>query len=153
MNITVPAFHTCKHRHPVDRRGLVVLGGWISDVVGADHKRNVGLRKFGIDVLKLEHLIIGHVGFRQQHVHVAWHAAGDRVDRVLHLDAFLLQHVGHFAQRVLGLRHRHAVARHDDHLGRVLHDEGRIIGRTELCRFLLATGTGGGRLATKNRRG
>ena len=32
------------------------------------------------------------------------------------LDAFLLQRVGHLAQRVLRLRHRHAVARHDDDL-------------------------------------
>jgi hypothetical protein len=36
----------------------------------------------------------------------------------LHLDAFLLQQVGHLAQRVLRLRHRHAVAGHDDDLRR-----------------------------------
>jgi hypothetical protein len=50
----------------------------------------------------------------KQHVHVAGHAARDRMDRVFHLDALLLEHVGHLAQRMLRLRHRHAVARHDD---------------------------------------
>jgi hypothetical protein len=41
---------------------------------------------------------------------VAGHAAGDRMNGVFHLDAFFLQVVGHFAQRMLRLRHRHAVA-------------------------------------------
>jgi hypothetical protein len=62
---------------------------------------------------------------------------GDRVDRVAHADPLLLQQVGHLAQRVLGLRHRHAVARHDDHRGRVLHDERRILGAALLDRLLL----------------
>ena len=74
--------------------------------------------EFGVDVLELEHFVIGHVGFGEQHVHVARHAAGHRMDRVFDLDAFLLQMVGHLAQRVLRLRHRHAVARHDDDLSR-----------------------------------
>ena len=59
---------------------------------------------------------------------MARHAAGDRVDGVFDLDALLLQLVGHLAQRVLGLGDGHAVARHDDHLGRILHDEGGIVG-------------------------
>src|SRR5258705_2444778 len=108
------------------------------------------ISEFGVDVLKLEHLVIGHVGFGQQHVHVAGHATRDRVDRVLHLDAFLLQQIAHFAQRVLGLRHRHAVAGHDDDLGGVLHDEGGVVGRAELGRLLLAAGaTGRGGLAAE----
>ena len=39
---------------------------------------------------------------------------GDRVDRVVHLDAALLELVGQLADRVLRLRDRHAVAGHDD---------------------------------------
>jgi len=40
-----------------------------------------------------------------------WPAFGRRpMDRVADGDAFLLQIVGHLAQRVLRLRHRHAVA-------------------------------------------
>ena len=47
---------------------------------------------------------------------MARHAARDRVDGIFDSTPCCLQHVGHFAQRVLGLRHRHAVARHDDDL-------------------------------------
>ena len=43
------------------------------------------------------------------------------MDGVFDLDARTLELVGHFAQGVLGLRHCHAVARHDDHFARVLH--------------------------------
>ena len=75
---------------------------------------------------------------------MARHPARDRVDGVFHLDALLLQLVGHFTKRVLGLGHRHAVARHDDDLGGVLHDEGRILGRAlfDRARLLGAAGTG-----------
>ena len=61
------------------------------------------------------------------------------------LDALLLELVGHLAQRVLRLRHRHAVARHDDDLLRVLHDEGGVLGRAELDRPLLAAAAAGRR--------
>ena len=54
------------------------------------------------------------------------------------LDAGLLELVAHLAQRVLGLRHGHAVARHDDDLGGVLHHVGGVLGRAELDRLLLA---------------
>jgi hypothetical protein len=83
----------------------------VGDVVGADDEGDVGLRELAVDVLQLEHFVIRHVGFGQQHVHVARHAARDRVDRVFDADAFLLELVAHLAQRVLRLRHRHAVAR------------------------------------------
>jgi hypothetical protein len=80
-----------QHRHAVDRRFRIVLGRRVGDVVGADHEGDVGLGEFRIDVLEFEHLVIGHVGFGEQHVHVAGHAAGDRVNRVFDLDAFLLE--------------------------------------------------------------
>ena len=114
------------------------FGRRIGDVVGADDEGDVGLGEFRVDVFQLEHFVVGHVGFGQQHVHVARHAAGDGVNGVFDLDAFLLEMVGHLAQRVLGLRHRHAVARHDDDLLRVLHDVGGVFGRAELDRTLLA---------------
>ncbi len=53
------------------------------------------------------------------------------MDGELHLDALFFQHVGHFAQRVLGLRNGHAVTRNDDHLFRLFQHEGGI-GRTAL---------------------
>ena len=33
--------------------------------------------------------VVGDLGFGEQHVHVARHAAGDRMDRELHVDAAL----------------------------------------------------------------
>ena len=65
---------------------------------------------------------------------MARHAAGDRVDRVADLDPVLLQDVGHLAQRVLRLRHRHAVARHDDDRAGILHDEGGVLGAARFDR-------------------
>ena len=59
---------------------------------------------------------VRHVGLGQQDVHVAGHPSGDRMDRVLHLDAALLELIGEFAHAVLRLRDRHAVAGHDDDL-------------------------------------
>jgi hypothetical protein len=43
-----------------------------------------------------------------KHVHVTGHASGNRMDRVLHLDAALLEQILEFANRVLCLRHRRA---------------------------------------------
>ena len=60
-------------------------------------------------------LLVGHLGLGEQHVHVAGHPAGDRVDRVVDLDAALAEHVDELAQRVLRLGDRQAVAGHDDH--------------------------------------
>ena len=45
------------------------------------------------------------------------------MDRVEHLDVALLQGLRHLAHRVLRLRDRHAVARHDDDLARVVHED------------------------------
>ena len=106
----------------------------IGHVIGADHIGDIGLGELGVDVFQLEHFVIGHIGFGQQHVHVAGHAARHRMDGVGDLDAFLLQLVGHFAHGMLGLGHRHAVARHDDDGGGVLHDEGGVVGRALLDR-------------------
>ena len=68
------------------------------------------LAEFRVDIFQLEHFVIGDIGFSQQHVHVPRHAARDRMDRVFDVDAFLLQQITHFAQRVLGLGHGHAMA-------------------------------------------
>ena len=106
-------------RHPVDRAARVVARGRIGDVVRADDERDVGARELRVDVVHVEERRIRDVGFGEQHVHVARHAAGDGVDRVLDLDALLLELVGEFADAVLRLRDGHAVAGHDDHLVRV----------------------------------
>ena len=59
---------------------------------------------------------IGHVGLGEEHVHVPRHPAGDRVDRVLHVDAALLEQLGQLAHGVLRLGDGEAVARDDDHV-------------------------------------
>ncbi len=73
-----------EHRHAVDRRFRIFLGGGVGHVIGADDEGDVGLGEFGIDVLEFEHLVVRHVGFRQQHVHVAGHAARHRMNGVFH---------------------------------------------------------------------
>ena len=65
----------------------LVQRGRVHDVVGAQDDRDVGLAELAVDVVHLEHLVVGHLGLGQQHVHVARHAAGHRMDRVLHGDA------------------------------------------------------------------
>ena len=99
--------------------------------------RDVGLAELAVDVFHLEHLVVRHLGLGQQHVHVARHAAGDRVDRVLHGDALLGQLGGELLHRMLGARHRQAVAGHDDHGLGVAQHEGRVVGAAALDRALL----------------
>ncbi len=113
---------------------LSVLAAGIGDVVGADDEGDVGLGELAVDVLQLEHLVVGDVGLGEQDVHVARHSARDRVDRELHADALLLEQVGHFAKGVLRLADRHAVAGNDDDLVGLAHQEGRVLGRAALVR-------------------
>jgi hypothetical protein len=82
----------------------------IGHVIGADHIGDVGGGEVAIDLVELEDLLIGHVRFGQQHVHMARHAPGDRMDRIADPDPVPLQQVGHLFERVLRLRHGHAVA-------------------------------------------
>jgi hypothetical protein len=58
----------------------------------------------------ISELRVGHVGLGQQHVHVARHAAGHRVDGVRDLDAASLEQVRQLADAVLRLGDRQAVA-------------------------------------------
>ena len=60
-------------------------------------------------------LVVGDVGFGQQHVHMAGHAAGHGMDRELDFDAALGRACREFADLVLRLRDGHAVSGNDDH--------------------------------------
>ena len=73
----------------------------------------------------------GHVGLGEQHVHVAGHPPGDRVDRELDLDALGLERPLELADRVLGLRDRHPVAGRDHHLARVGELDRDVLGVVE----------------------
>ena len=70
----------------------------------------------------------GHVGLGEQDVHVPRHAAGHRVNRVLHGDALALEHVRELAHGVLCLGDREPVAGHDHHLPRVGQHDGEVVG-------------------------
>ena len=57
-----------------------------------------------------------------------WHPPGDGVDRVLDVDAALLEEVRELAHVVLRLRDRHPVARDDDDLARERELHGDVVG-------------------------
>ena len=78
-------------------------------------ERDVGLRQIAVDVVHFDQLVVGNVGFGEQHVHVAGHASGDGMDAEVDVDAALGEGVVEFADFVLRLRDGHAVAGNDDH--------------------------------------
>jgi len=83
-----------------------VVGSRVDHVVGPDHERHIGELELGIDLIHLFQLLVGNVGLGEQDVHVPGHPAGDRVDRVLDLDATFLQLVGQLPGGMLRLRDR-----------------------------------------------
>ena len=64
------------------------------------------------------------------------HAPGDRMDGELDLDIARLQQLHHLLQRMLGLGHRHAVARHHDDAVGILHPIDRILDRSRFDALL-----------------
>ena len=100
--------------HAEDRAVLVEPRRRIDDVVGADDERHVAARHLGVDVVHLDQPVVGNLRFGQQHVHVAGHAAGDRMDGELHVDAALRQLLVEIVHPVLRLRDGHAVSGNDD---------------------------------------
>ena len=61
---------------------------------GAEDQDDIGLRESGVGLLEVEQLLVGHVCFGEEHVHVPWHSPGNRVDRIVQVDAVLLQRIG-----------------------------------------------------------
>src|SRR3546814_10897694 len=78
---------------------LIVLGGRVDHVVGAQHQHDVGLRELAVDVVHLEDLVVGNFGFGQQDVHMARHAARHGVDGVFDGDAFFSEFFSQFFKR------------------------------------------------------
>ena len=68
-----------------------------------------------VDLVHLQHDVVGHLGLGQQHVHVAGQASRDGVDAEPDVDAAIAQLAGQVGDAVLGLGDGHAVARRDDH--------------------------------------
>src|SRR5262245_33117203 len=80
-------------RHAVNWAGLVVAGGRIDDVVGADYQHDVGLRHIVVDVVHLDEFVVGDFRLGQQDVHVPRHASGNRMNGKTHIDALFGQEV------------------------------------------------------------
>ena len=93
---------------------MVGARGGIGYVVGADDQGYVGLREVAVDFVHVEEPIVRDVGFGEEHVHVAGHAAGNRVDGEFYVYAALAEGIEKFADFVLRLRDGHAVAGYDD---------------------------------------
>jgi hypothetical protein len=70
------------------------LGRGVDDVVGADDQHDVGVGEVLVDLVHLEHDVVGHVGLGEQHVHVARQAARDGVDGEAHSAPRLAQQLG-----------------------------------------------------------
>ena len=79
-----PRLLDVEHRHAVDRARRVGLRRRVHDVVRADDQRHVGAGEVVVDLVEVEELVVGDVRLGEQHVHVPRHAAGDRMDGVLH---------------------------------------------------------------------
>ena len=82
-----------------------------------------------VDLVKVKEMVVRHVRLGEQHVHVPRHAPGDWVDGEAHTTTALLNQLGKLSHGVLGLRHRHAVARNNDHVARVTDAHCRIFWR------------------------
>ena len=86
----------------------------IHHIVGPDNQGDVGFPESIVDLIHLVEPVIGDVGFSEKDVHVTWHPAGHRMDRIADLAAVLLDQLGEFTDLVLRLGNCQAVARDDD---------------------------------------
>ena len=102
--------------HAVNGGALGGVGRRVDHVVGPDDDRQIGIREHGIDRVHFQQVFVIHVGFGQEHVHVAGHAARHGMDGVIDRGASGFQGVGQLLDLVLGLGQGHAVAGHDDHI-------------------------------------
>mmetsp|Transcript_16953 Transcript_16953/g.34386 ORF Transcript_16953/g.34386 Transcript_16953/m.34386 type:complete len:312 (+) Transcript_16953:674-1609(+) len=111
----VPNF---QHRHAVDRTSRQFLGSRVGDVVGSDHEGDVGLSELLIDLVHLEHPIVGHSGLCEEDVHLSRHSACHWVDPKPNVDVGIAQGLGEICECVLRLCHCHSVPGHNhDALG------------------------------------
>src|SRR5580704_19292143 len=69
-----------KNRHAENGAGLVGARGWIGNIVGSDHQRDVRLGKVAVDVIHLDELVVRDVSLSQEHVHVTGHTSGHRMN-------------------------------------------------------------------------
>ena len=80
-----------KHGHAVDGSILCGVCRRVNHVASSYYYDNIGFREFRVDVVHLAQLVVGHVHFGKEYVHVSGHPAGYRVDGELDLSAFGLE--------------------------------------------------------------
>ncbi len=133
-----------QNRHPGDWTTWVILCRRVNGVVSPDNQDGVGVGEIIVDLVHLQHDVVRHFRFRQQHVHVAWQTPRHRVDAKAHLDAARAQLLGDFSNRILRLRHRHAIAWGDDDRMRVFQHLCCIFRAdlTMLAHFFVSAGRG-----------
>jgi hypothetical protein len=146
--MTVVALSTSRIGMPLIAEFASRASGLTTSLAPSD-QRDVGAGEVGVDVLEVVELVVRHVGFGEQHVHVPWHAAGHRVDRVAHVDVAVLEQIGELARHVLRLCDRESVARHDDHpLGEGERDRD-VLGAGAAGDLVVSQVVATGRLATE----
>jgi hypothetical protein len=85
---------------PAMGRVRIVLRRRVHDVVGADDDDDIRVREVLVDLVHLQHDVVGHLGLGQQHVHVPRQTARDRVDGEAHLLARRAQLARQFADTI-----------------------------------------------------
>mmetsp|Transcript_18943 Transcript_18943/g.35697 ORF Transcript_18943/g.35697 Transcript_18943/m.35697 type:complete len:247 (-) Transcript_18943:637-1377(-) len=141
LNICIAARHGTLHvdavlgiphlqdRHAVDRAALCLLGSTVGDVVGTDHEGHVGVREVVVDLIHLQHPIVGNACLCKKHIHLTWHTSCHRVNAKAHLDVCVSQCCGNISHGCLRASHSHTVTRHnDDTLGLGKHARHAISG-------------------------
>lgn len=68
-----------KGRHR-DKKAYLLQRDRINRIIRTNHNREIRLPKVIIDLVHFKHNIVRNAGFGEEHVALAWHAAGDGVD-------------------------------------------------------------------------
>ncbi len=103
-------------RHTVNRSACRRISCRVDHVIGSDNDDHISLGKAGIDLFHLMKLLIGHINFSQQHIHVTGHTAGDRVNGKFDILAGGFQLVHKIFNQWLCLGQSHSVSRYNDDL-------------------------------------
>src|SRR5699024_703652 len=104
------SFIDIQDRHTINRTALLRLSSRIYHIIGPNDKHNVSGFKFRIDLFHIKKLIVWHVCFGQQHIHMAGHAARDRMDAVLYFHPSLPHLINYFLKYMMRLSNGQLIA-------------------------------------------
>ena len=89
----------------------------VDNIVCAQNDTEVCALEFAVDLAHFKELFIGNIGFCEEHIHVSWHASGNRVNGILDADSAGFQEFSKLMDCVLCLGNGHSVARYNNHAG------------------------------------